>query len=176
MTFKNIVGEVFGRLTVVAYKESRPIGKSASKRAYWVCRCSCGNETVVAGINLRNKDTTSCGCYKTELLKARPRPKGPNHSRWKGGRSIYADGYVVIWVEGVGRIKEHIHVMQQHLGRNLFSDESVHHKNGNRSDNHIDNLELRTRYHGKGQAVSDQVEWATEILRRYAPETLVVAA
>lgn len=50
-------------------------------------------------------------------------------------------------------VPQHILVMEEKLGRYLDSkNESVHHINGDRSDNRIENLQLRTRYHGKGQA------------------------
>lgn len=60
--------------------------------------------------------------------------------------------------------------MSKALARPLRSDEHVHHKNGNRLDNRLENLELWVHYQPSGQRVSDLVVWAREILARYGAE------
>jgi hypothetical protein len=69
-------------------------------------------------------------------------------------------------------VLEHRMVMSDYLGRPLLGRETVHHKNGNRSDNRIDNLELWSSAQPAGQSVEDKVQFALEILATYRPEAL----
>jgi len=64
-------------------------------------------------------------------------------------------------------ILEHRWRMEQHLGRELLPGETVHHINGDRTDNRIENLELFSSRHGPGQRVTDKVAWAVELLQTY---------
>jgi len=64
-------------------------------------------------------------------------------------------------------VLEHVALMSHQLNRALYPDETVHHKNGIRSDNRPDNLELWASNHPKGQRVSDLLAWAAEIQKRY---------
>lgn len=64
---KDMTGQRFGRLKVL--REGNRIldgGYAMSHKARWICRCDCGNETVVIGENLRQGRTFSCGCLGRE--------------------------------------------------------------------------------------------------------------
>lgn len=89
---------------------------------------------------------------------------GEEHHAWRGGRIVTDDGYVLVLVPsddpfyGMAQVKtankkyclEHRYVMAQKLGRLLLDQETVHHKDGNKQNNHPDNLQLRQGNHGKG--------------------------
>jgi len=89
-------------------------------------------------------------------IKTRPQIKrnqfGEKNSSWKGGKTIHYNGkYIYQLAYGHPKAKtfpyvfEHILVMEKRLGRYLNDGEIIHHKNGNRKDNRIENLVLTSR-------------------------------
>jgi hypothetical protein len=57
--YKNLIGQKFGRLTVIEYAGK---GLTKDRTSRWLCRCDCGNEKIVTRLNLINNYTKSCGC------------------------------------------------------------------------------------------------------------------
>jgi hypothetical protein len=88
---------------------------------------------------------------------------GSRHGSWRGGISINQGGYIMQYVarddpmasmrNSIGYVAQHRLVMARHLDRPLARTETVHHINGDRKDNSIENLQIRVGSHGAGIAM-----------------------
>lgn len=84
-----------------------------------------------------------------------------------------SQGYMTVWQPEEKRYAhQHRLVMEALLGRPILPEENVHHKNGVRHDNRPENLELWVTSQPSGQRVQDKVDFAVEVLQRYAPSLL----
>lgn len=62
--FIDRTGQRYGRLTAIKRAEAPPM--SMKTNAWWLCKCDCGEETIVNGEKLTSGQTRSCGCLRSE--------------------------------------------------------------------------------------------------------------
>ena len=62
---RNLLGWVFGRLTVIERAPNQPHRGDAC----WKCRCECGRESVVVSYQLVSGKTKSCGCLNSDRIQ-----------------------------------------------------------------------------------------------------------
>lgn len=65
---KELTGEIFGRLKVISFTQSKKGDTERSKaKRFWLCLCECGKYKEVAGTSLQQGNTRSCGCLSVEV-------------------------------------------------------------------------------------------------------------
>jgi hypothetical protein len=105
-------------------------------------------------------DPGLCACGKPKTRISRQCAKRP--AEWRRRPS----GYMRKQVKGK-HVFQHREVIEEHLGRPRLPEETVHHKNGQRDDNRIENLELWSSSQPYGQRVEDKLAWARWFLAQY---------
>jgi len=166
ISFIDLTGQRFGK-QVVLNRITDTCDKKYKERTYWLCKCDCGKFNECRTDGLRSGMSKSCGCTWSP-------PKhgpGPTHPNWKSGKHVSSTGYIRVRANGKYQ-QEHRLIIEGLIGRKLSSYETIHHKNGIRSDNSLENLELRSSNHGQGARIEDLVEHWTNMLKIYAPERL----
>lgn len=141
------------------------VGRGEARLRIWTTCPDCGKSMWRLVTNVR------CGRAPTARCKgcAAAQQRGPRHGCWAGGRHITHQGYVSLSMSLLSgpdlalvrprgprtrTIDEHRLVMARHLGRPLRPGEVVHHRNGIRDDNRLENLQLcTTNSHVMGHGV-----------------------
>jgi len=167
---EDLSGKRFGRLTAVSLVSTR------RGVARWACACRCGKRSTVPAGHLKSGHTKSCGCLVSEVSRKHAKKKLAGKKKVAPNGTLpnrKLQGYVQIHDRNHPRsgqggfVYEHIVVMERKTGRSLQKCETVHHINGDRSDNRPRNLELWSKSHPCGQRVSDKLKWCIEMLNMY---------
>jgi hypothetical protein len=133
-------------------------GAAKTERASVDYVCQFCNKPFRAPPSTRKRGVLYCG-KPCAVRGMAAKKRGPGY--------LNNQGYRVVSV-GTGKsMLEHRHVMEKHLGRPLRDYENVHHINGVKDDNRLENLEVWVTKQPKGQRVPDIIEWAIVFLEHH---------
>lgn len=168
------IGTYKDKKSYMCYICGSKVGIIGKNRKQYGCKtCYLRNKTLV-GQTIQHWIVLS-GIHGTYTIKCEfcgeVRKKQRNQFRNRCQCQRNHTDYKILRINGRD-IPEHRLVMEKYLGRELLKDETVHHKNGNKRDNRIENLELMT-IHPRGQSVKDMIPYCILYLQRYLPESLL---
>lgn len=158
-------------------------GKRHSRQFIWNSCRRCGKQRWIR-CNKRYEPMStfcrSCGCKITG-----DKNKAENNQNWKGGtrrsggyvlQRIFPEDFFWSMAKGDGYVMEHRLVMAKYLSRCLLPWEVVHHKNGVKDDNRIENLELLTdgRYHLVDMKTKRYIVLLEQKIRRLESQLLIM--
>ena len=115
-----------------------------TNKTYYCKEEGCNNEISYQTWKYGQRRCESCAA-KTQI--------GSKSHAWKGGKKRSFHGYILIFspnhpfAQNTGYILEHRLVMEKKIGRYLTKEEVVHHINGAKDDNRIENLMLFPNSH-----------------------------
>ena len=136
---KNLIEMQYDHLVVIklAYQDWNGI-------AFWLCKCDCGNETIVQGGHLQTGHTRSCGCLRKEIMNKRIGKNHPNVKRNKNPN--YIDGRT----KAIRELKEKIRKRDKVCQKCKITQEEclmkhnrkldVHHSDGDDTNNAENNM------------------------------------
>lgn len=155
-----------------------------------------GRTCRALGCDRKAEDGGLCGAHAIRSRKYREddarflAPIAGREARTSGFRQKSKHGYISVYVPAdtpgahqqhfkrytAWYMFEHRYVMQNWLGRSLLPREQVHHRDGNRENNHIDNLELKSGSHGNGINIIDGIQASLDWVEQYGDLDLAETA
>lgn len=160
-------------------REAQERGEPVPRKHVWRSGRACGLE----GCDRPEHASRLCSAHYWRLKKhgdvfahipvRHRQPNGTVQTTVYGYQHVYRPAHPN--ANSTGMIFVHRLIMSEHLGRALLPTETVHHRNGDKLDNRVENLELRIGAHGMHQSVDDRIADAVRILKEYAPHLLAAA-